>query len=144
MKNKNGLVLPLIDELADIIERRRAARLESIPWVFHRTLKGHIRLVRRFDKAWKTACKQAGLPVARPVKKHFHELRQTTARNLNRAGVPDPIVMQIMGHKTRAMYDRYNIVNEEDMRDALAKMQKRLPDRHNSGTNGKQDWDCIS
>ena len=132
-------MLPLIDELADIIERRRAARLERIPWVFHRIIKGRIQPVGRFDKAWKTACKQAGLPVERPVKKHFHDLRRTTARNLNRAGVPDPIAMQLMGHKTRAMYDRYNIVNEEDMRDALAKMQQRLRmDGHNLGTKEKQ------
>lgn len=54
----------------------------------------------RFDKAWKTACLQAGLPVEKAAKKQFHDLRRTTARNLNRAGVPDWIAMALMGHKT--------------------------------------------
>jgi len=50
-------------------------------------------------------------------------LRRTTARDLNRAGVPDPIAMAIMGHKTRAMYDRYNIVNEGDISMALTQAE---------------------
>ena len=55
--------------------------------------------------------------------KQFHDLRRTTARDLNRAGVPDPIAMAIMGYKTRAMYDRYNIVNEGDISIALTQAE---------------------
>jgi integrase len=102
--------------------------------VFWREASGD-RLVRvgRFDKAWRTALTKAGLPFRR-----FHDLRRTTARNLNRAGVPDRIAMQLMGHKTRAMYDRYNIVDEDDMREASAQMQAFLQSRHNLGTKEKQ------
>jgi len=53
----------------------------------------------------------------------FHDPRRTTARNLNRAGVLDPIAMRIMGHKTRAMYDRYNIVDEQDIGLALTQAE---------------------
>lgn len=91
----------------------------------------------RFDKVWKTACRQAGLPGEKATKKRFHDLRRTTARNLNRAGVPDRIAMSLMGHKTHAMYDRYNIVDEDDMRDASSQMQDWLQHRHNLGTNTK-------
>ena len=46
--------------------------------------------------------------------------------------------MSLMGHKTRAMYDRYNIVDEEDMREASAQMQDWLQSRHNLSTVEKQ------
>lgn len=127
VKNKHGMVLPLVGELLAIIERRRSVRLPDCPYVFYRATEKGIQPVMRFDKAWHTACKKAGLPGRR-----FHDLRRTTARNLNRAGVPDPIAMALMGHKTRAMYDRYNIVDEDDMREASARMQDWL--RHTTGT----------
>jgi integrase len=58
------------------------------------------------------------------TRKTFHDLRRTSARELSRAGVPDPIAMAIMGHKTRAMYDRYNIVDEDDIRTALTQVEQ--------------------
>jgi integrase len=53
-----------------------------------------------------------------------HDLRRTSAHELSRAGVPEPIAMAIMGHKTRAMYDRYNIVDEDDIRSALTQVEQ--------------------
>src|SRR5215471_8274756 len=137
VKNKSGLVLPLVGELLEIIERRRQVWLQNAPWVFYRCMQGAVWPVGRFDKAWKTACQQAGLPVEKATKRRFHDLRRTTARNLNRAGVSDRIAMSLMGHKTRAMYDRYNIVDEDDMREASAQMQDWLQRRHNLGTKAQ-------
>ena len=82
--------------------------------------------------------KKAGLPVAleKNKRKTFHALRCTSARDLSRAGVPDKIAMQLMGHKTRSIYDRYNMVNEEDISTALTRAEEyRARRSHNLATS---------
>lgn len=121
-KNGQGRTLAVEGDLAAVIERRWNARvvqgrdsgLRIADLVFHR--EG--RQIVDFRKAWASACRAAGLPVGQggPL---FHDLRRTAARNLVRAGVPERVAMAVTGHKTRSMFDRYNIVNEADLRAAM-------------------------
>jgi integrase len=140
-KNGKGRKVVLDEELASLMERRWKARLigrdgavHLTDLVFHREGEA----VGDFRKAWVRACFEVGLvesvlddneqPVVddngKPRMRHsklFHDLRRTAARNMIRAGVPERVAMEIIGHRTRSMFDRYNITNEDDLRIAMRK-----------------------
>jgi len=115
-KNREGRTWPLTAELRAVLEAQWAEheRLRTggrlCPWVFHRDGERIISLHR----AWRTACRGAGCPGRIP-----HDLRRTAVRNLVRAGVPEAVAMKLTGHKTRSVFERYNIVSSGDLRAAV-------------------------
>ena len=58
-------------------------------------------------------CQAAGVPT-----RFLHDCRRTAARNLIRASVPERVAMLLTGHKSRAIFDRYNIIHEQALLDA--------------------------
>jgi integrase len=126
-KTKKGRVLPIPSPLRVVLERRLARRRIDCPLVFH--VDGQP--MGDWRKKWAKAVIAAGCVRlvagqaghARPVPALvLHDCRRTAVRNLVRAGVPDKVAMTFTGHRTRSVFDRYNIVSERDLRDAGDKL----------------------
>lgn len=121
-KNDEGRTVYVDKELRAVLEGQLQTRRKEgkvLPHVFPNE-DGTDR-VKRFDKSWKTACGQAKIGP-----RIFHDLRRTAVRNMVRAGVPERVVMMISGHKTRSVFDRYNIVSDSDLRIAAQKQEAYL------------------
>lgn len=110
-------VLPELAELlraqrayTDEVERRTGRVIRA---VFHREGKPVI----DYDTVFHRAMEDAGVP-----RKTTHDFRRTAVRRLERAGVPRKVAMELVGHKTEMMYQRYAITKAEDLREGLAKV----------------------
>ena len=123
-KNREGRAFPLLPPLRALLEAQRehtsAVERELgqiIPWVFHRNGQR----IRCIQKAWETARRKAGYPT-----RLIHDCRRTAVRNLERAGISRSAAMRMVGHKTEAIYRRYAIVSEADLREAGDKLATLL------------------
>jgi integrase len=119
-KNKRPRAIALRGELLTLIEQRAAVRELACPFVFNR----NGRPLGNFPKAWKAACRAAGLEG-----RIFHDMRRSAVRNMVRAGVPERVAMAVSGHRTRAVFDRYNIVSEDDLAAAAERTDAYVAER---------------
>jgi integrase len=133
-------------DLEALIDRRWTARQYETAdgqkgisaYVFHREGRPLVDI----RDAWAKACREArlvkpcgscnGVPAAEDAKvkcrrceghgvlpgRLFHDFRRTAGRDMVRGGVPETVAMRVTGHKTRAMFDRYNITSTDDIREA--------------------------
>ncbi|MCB2192675.1 MAG: tyrosine-type recombinase/integrase [Deltaproteobacteria bacterium] len=112
-KNQEARTLYINGEILSLLKAQFRERHLGCRFVFHR--QGN--QIKSLQKAWRTACRKTGLEG-----KLFHDLRRTAVRNMVRAGVPERVAMTISGHKTRAVFERYNIVSPQDLLDATTKI----------------------
>jgi integrase len=113
-KNGEGRTLYMEPELCEVLRELHRQRRMDCFYVFHSNGKK----ISYFRKSWNTACSRinrSGLL--------FHDLRRSAVRNMIRAGVPERVAMTISGHKTRSVFDRYNIVSQDDLKEAAKKRQ---------------------
>ena len=119
-KNGEGRTFPMTRELREVLEQQRAITENHqrqfkvvCPRVFHRSG----RPIKSFRVAFRSACVEAGCPG-----RVLHDFRRTAVRNLVRAGIPERVAMQMTGHKTRSVFERYNIVSAGDLREAARRL----------------------
>lgn len=131
-KNDEARTVYLDGELQTIFnelwESRKTAMKETqkiSPYVFlNETRQDRIKDIRG---SWKSACTKAEVG-----ERLFHDLRRTAVRNMVRAGVPETVAMRVSGHKTRSVFERYNIVSDTDL--ILAAQAQETYLRAQSGT----------
>jgi integrase len=107
-KSKKARVAPLYGELRAWFDMAYAARDSQCTFII--SWQGHG--IGEVKTAWKKARIRAGVPELL-----VHDLRRTAIRNMVRAGIPEKRAMQISGHKTRSVFDRYDIVDERDIQE---------------------------
>jgi integrase len=112
-KTQEKREVPLTDELVGIIQR--TPKTLGCPYVF--THKGQ--RIKNIKTAFWNAVRAAGIKDFR-----FHDLRHCAVTNLRKAGVSDSVIMSISGHRTYAMFRRYNRIDREDRLEALNRLAR--------------------
>jgi integrase len=115
-KNNDGRVVRMTSEVYQLLSACAAGKGPQ-DFVFTRD---DGKPVLDFRTAWEHACERAGCPGLL-----FHDLRRTAARNLRRLGVSEGVVMRIGGWRSRNVFERYNIVDEQDLADAARRLDEK-------------------
>ncbi|HWF45761.1 MAG TPA: tyrosine-type recombinase/integrase, partial [Bryobacteraceae bacterium] len=117
-------VAPLYGELRAWLEMAYTARPENCPYII--SWKGNG--ISEVKTAWNKARVRAKLP-----RLLIHDLRRTAVRNMIRAGIPEKQAMRISGHKSRSIFDRYDITDERDIKIAGQKLARYLEQKTEIG-----------
>jgi integrase len=128
-KNKKPHTIPIYGDMVHFVEMAIAERDPNCPWLFQ--YRG--RRLKNVRQGFDGAREAAKLP-----KLLFHDTRRTAIRNMEQAGIPRAEAMQISGHRTEAVYKRYDIASERGARAAGERMEdfhRRI--REASGTQNK-------
>lgn len=121
-KNEEARTVPLPDVLVKMLKKTPKAAQQ-----------GKVFDVTNLRKQWHKACVRAGLGTLTKVEGKadprydgliIHDLRRSAIKNLMKAGVSEKVAMSISGHKTRDVFDRYHIVDTEDVVEAMRKVQQ--------------------
>jgi len=150
-KNKEGRIFFFDDELKATIQRQWEARKKAeklCPYVFPGP-DGRKKMVD-FRRSWNKACRETGLGYGYKTREEdsnkwrekglrpgplLHDARRSAVRNMIRAGTSERVAMTISGHKTRAVFDRYDIVDDKDLRLAAKRQEAYLQTQTDTKTD---------
>lgn len=112
-KNSQRRSLPMTSRVLQLIsESIREKAQEDYVFTREHDARGHkprTKQIVDFRKDWKKACVAAGCPGLL-----FNDLRRTGVRNMIRSGMGETRAIHISGHKTRTVFDRYDITDGAD------------------------------
>jgi len=131
-KNKRAKALPIVGEIARVIEARWKSRRVGdrlAEWVFHR----HGKPVRSYDYAWRRACDEAGLPG-----KLVYDLKRSVVSDLVAAGVPREIGKKNTGHASDRMWERYAVMQVRDQAAAIVRLAE-----YRRGGDAASSWQAT-
>jgi len=127
-KNGEGRTYYMNDEVRADIGATLANRNPACPYLFQRDGEP----IKGFRKAWESACIEAGFyevvtdeegNETKVPTRLFHDYRRSAVRDMVRSGITERVAMKISGHKTRSVFDRYDIVSDQDLKEAAMKKQ---------------------
>jgi integrase len=119
-KGKQARVAPLYGELRSWLELAYSVKQNDCPFIISWKGEG----IREVKTAWNKARERANIPGLL-----VHDLRRTAVRNMVRAGIPEKQAMRISGHKSRSIFDRYDITDERDIQLAGQKLARYLAEK---------------
>ncbi len=118
-KDREPRKIPISEELLRI--------LDSIPRAIH---DDHVILydgkpIHDIRGALRTACRDAGIAYGRFAEGGFifHDTRHTFNTNMRKAGVDQSVIMKITGHSTNEMFQRYNTIDEDDIKKGVNQLE---------------------
>jgi len=133
-KNDDARMVYLDGELQEVFNGQWETRKTLLPYVFLN--EDGSDKIKSFRKTWIAACKNAKIG-----NRLFHDFRRTAVRNMVRAGIPEGVAMKISGHKTRSVFERYNIVNDADLQLAAQKQELYLQTQKDTVLSTVHDLD---
>ena len=119
-KSGEGRKIPFCSLVGKPLKDHLAGQKKGGPEIFlFTTEKGN--LLGNFRRGFQRACKRIGIKGL-----CFHDFRHTAITNMRKAGVDISVIMAISGHKTMAMFRRYNRIDLNDGREAMRKLEVYL------------------
>ncbi len=115
-KNRKPRVILMTSELRGLLKSVTAGQTHV--FTYQRVKDGPFLPIGDHRKAWKSACEAAGLPG-----RLFHDFRRSGVRQFTRDGIQESVAMKMTGHRTRSVFDRYNIVSGLDLEEARRKTE---------------------
>lgn len=105
---------------------RRLPKHISSPYVFPNPKTGRPYDTTTIYDRFQIAVEAAGLTGSGGEGVWLHDMRRSFVTQSRRRGVPERVIMTMTGHKTRAVFDRYNVVEDGDVDRALEQIERGI------------------